>query len=206
MGGSYTARISLSVWETPIEQHYEICTEHCKQRSQSSPCRRSDCDNRRLNIVPPAIIHRVIADPMDDATHVQSGRISTDSPGRDEHPRNYVGVWPSPGHRAQNAGLPRRLWGLPSDGSPTHRGLVLDSLQRRSRRPRVERRAIFTHHRLAQFQRAQAAIHYLVSVPSQSHPQEFGDNHRCSHCADKGRPNSPPSQRSDPTIVEPVLG
>ncbi len=36
----------------------------------SGPRGRKIADNRRLNTVPPAIIHRVIADPMDGATDV----------------------------------------------------------------------------------------------------------------------------------------
>ena len=70
-----------------------------------------DCQygKSRLNTVPPAIIHRGVADPMDGEMDVQSGRISAGSPGGDggwdEHAGSSPGVRSAPGHGAQNAGL-----------------------------------------------------------------------------------------------------
>ena len=39
-------------------------------------CGRKIADKRRLNTVPPAIIHRVVSEPMDGVMDVQGGRIS----------------------------------------------------------------------------------------------------------------------------------
>ena len=61
---------------------------------------------RRLNTVPPDIIHGVGYNPMDDVMDVQGGRVPAGPQGGDggwdEHPGGLSGVRPAPGHGAQD--------------------------------------------------------------------------------------------------------
>ena len=76
---------------------------------QHRRCRGRRADLRRLKNGRSAAIHRVVSDPTDGATDVQSGRISAGSPGgdggEDEHPGGVADLRAAQCPGAQDAGL-----------------------------------------------------------------------------------------------------